>query len=405
MKVIRGDRPNNARKLRALMEQGPAAVNQVTEACQHGELRLSDYSIKDLALTFMSREKLSKLRILEQATAAHLQLREDSAGFTSATDFPQIISQLLFSEVRDQFALEAAVFSPLVPTVPSDIRGQEIVPSIPEIPDSAVEVVEEGMPFPVVKLGEEYFSIPKKDKRGLMIKLSAESIRFDRTSTLVGQAQGVGRALGRNKENRVIDVLTGATSNYNRNGTALNTYLTSGAYVNNQASLPLNDWSDIDAAMRLFEDILDPNTGEPLDFEPRHLVTMPSKAAIARRILTATETRDNDGATGGNRSETTLGENPIARMGLQHFTSRRLYRRVLATVESTPANARQGWFLGNLDEAFAYYEIDPLEVAEQRNQGDDWFDSDIPLKFRARELGVAVVREPRKILRLESTAW
>ncbi len=405
--MLTANKPKNARELRALLFDSDGkrrgdSFDLFEAACQEGRLRLSDFSVQDIAKAFLGdswEKQFTQLSLRES-----IELREAGFPVTSSV-FPQITSQLLFSEIRAQFMAEANVFSPIVPVIKSTIRDAEIVPSItnPD-PDGAQDVLE-GQEYPTVGVTEEYFTLPAKTKKGMKINLTREAIFHDKTAMLVDAARKIGEALGSARENAVIDALIGQTNNYSRNGTPTNTYLTAGAYINNQSSLALEDWTDVDAALQLFVDILDPNTSEPLSFQPKHLVVMPYKVHTARRIISATEVRTAQNAAAGTRSEETISPNPITALGLQLLSSIRLYRRVLAGPESVAATAREGWFLGDLTKALAWYECWPLELVQRGRDSQDGFDRDVEMQFKASYYGVAAVREPRYVARLESTAW
>lgn len=427
MPMLAGYRPSNAREIRAMLVESrgdgsealrPDRIALLEQAIREGKIGLDPtgtrYSphlraqktirLKELAEAFLGEgwaREMERLSLVEQ-----LNLMEAPAAVTSKI-FPKVISQLLFSEIRRQFEVEANVFSPLFPVIPSDIVGQEIVPSITRIDPDDLRDVAEAQSYPRVGVTEEYFTLPAKQKRGGIIELTREAVRLDRTGLLVDQSREVGSALGAARENACIDVLIGQVNNYIRLGSASNTYLTAGSYVNRATSAPLNDWTDVDAALQLLAEIPDPNTGEPIaaNLNPRHLVVMPRRLMTARRILSATETRGDANETAGTRSEVTIAENPLSGLNLQLLTSQRLYHRVLRGPESEAAKAQAGWFIGSIDEAFAWYEVWPLEVMQQGRESHDSFDRDIEMKFKASYFGVAAVREPRKIARFEDSAW
>lgn len=402
----------NARELKQFLfdSDGKAKLDNFglfESATQEGKLGLSNFQLKDLAHAFMGDQwAKAYTHSLAESLAANVELAESDGIPVTSTHFPQITGQLLFSEVRAQHDLEANTLTPLIPVVPSMIKGTEIVPTVTNVDPDDFETVLEGQPYPTVGVTEEYFTLPAKAKKGAILQVTREAIQFDKTGLLVQQAQALGRVLGRLREKELIDILSGQTNNYSRNGTSANTYTTSGV-VNNTTGLPLTDWTDIDTAMRLWEDILDPNTSEALAGNPRHLVVMPAKLGTASRILSATQTRTAENASAGTRSEETIGGNPLGAMGLnlQLIQSRAIYRQILATVEPIAGTARDGWFLGNLDEAFAWYEVWPLELRKQGPDSPDAFSRDVTLQFKASYYGVAAVREKRKVLRIENTAW
>jgi hypothetical protein len=420
MAMLNGHRLDNAKTIRAALVESrgdgserikPDMLDQVVGMIQEGKIGLDPTGTR--YSPHMRAQKTVGIKELSEAfTGRPTSLREstnllEAPVSVTSTIFPQITSQLLMSEIRRQFDVEANVFTPLVPVIPSEIKGTEVVPSITRIDPDDMKSVSEAQSYPRVGVSEEYFTLPAKDKKGGIIELSKEAIHFDRTGMLVDQAREVGGALGGARENAIIDAFIGFVNNYSRNGSASNTYLTAGAYVNNQTGLPLTDWTDIETALQLFADILDPNTSEPLaaNMRPKHLVVMPAKLMTAQRILSATETRSDENAAAGTRSEVTVGGNPIAGLGLKIVSSIRLYRRVLANVETEAAKAKAGWFLGTLEALLAWYECWPLQLAQQGAESDDSFDRDIAMKFKASYYGVCAVREPRTMLRLEDSAW
>jgi len=384
--------------LRLCESHGASAVmKHLKAATDEKKVSLSDYSIKDLAHTFLGESWGAKFRHLSSDDGFRI---EEAAGQpVKSTLFSNITGQLLFSEIRKQFDSEAFVFSGLVPTVATAIDGTETVPSIGNMGDVS-ESVGEGQEYPSVGVTEGYWTIPLKTKRGMKIEVTEESIFFDRTNLLVEAAANVGQSLAIRKEKDIIDVFSGQTNNYSRNGTATNTYLLSGAYVNNQSGTDLVDWSDIDSAELLFADILDPTTSEPLADLPaseRQLVVMPHRVHTAKRILGATEVRD----TAGSNFET-LSANTVAPYTL--VSSRLLYRQVLSVLETVAATAQAIWWLGSIQRAFAWYENWPLAVFRQGGESNAGFERDISMRFKARYRGVAVVREPRWITRNENAA-
>ena len=387
-----------AAQLLHLMEtHGAQAIQRhVAEAVAEGKMSLSDFSIRDLALTFLGESWNDRFKAI--SIGQPMPLRE-AGDPVKSTIFSNITGQLIFSEIRKQFALEQFIFSQKIPVIKTVIAGTETVPSITDIGDTA-EVVGEGQEYGSVGVGEEYFTIPAKVKMGHKIDVTEEAIFFDRTNLLVEAAGKIGQFLAFRKERDLIDVFTGHVNNYDRNGTATNTYLTAGAFVNNQTGVLLNDWTDIEAAELLFVDILNPNTSLPIDqIDPgqRQLVVMPHKIHTARQILNATEIRSTRGTNIETVSASTV-------PGYDLMTSTLLYRRVLDTIEATASIAREVFWLGSMQNAFAWYENWPLAVFRQGGDGPAAFDRDISMRFKARYRGVAAVREPRWMTRNEDVA-
>lgn len=389
-----------ARELLRLCEQhGESAVlSQLKESVDTSKVSLADYSIRDLALTFLGESWSNRFKQQALGGSGGFSLEEGGQEVRNSL-FSNITGQLIFAEIRKQFAPERYVFSNLVPTIQTPFDGTETVPSITNIGDTS-ELVGEGQEYPSVGIGEEYFTIPAKVKRGHKLEVTEEAIYFDRTGKLVEAAAKVGEYLALKKEKDLIDVFTGQTNNYIRNGTATNTYLTAGAYVNNASGVQLQNWTDIEAAELLFADMLDPTTGEPLSELPAgesQMIVMPHLVHTAKQILGATEIR-NTAATNANF----LTANSVTPYGL--VSSKLLYQRVLDTIEATPGTAQAIWWLGSIQRLLAWYENWPLAVFRQDSSSNAGFERDISMRFKARYRGVAAVREPRWMVRMENVA-
>src|SRR5208337_1454919 len=185
------------------------------------------------------------------------------------------------------------VLSKLVSTIPTRLDGERI-PGVGRIGDDVSEV-RPGMPYPSLGFAEDYIDTPQTTKRGFIVPVTKEAVFFDRTHLILQRASEVGEVLGLNKEKRLLDLLIGATNNYNWKGANYDTYSSTGSGVapdgnwRNELNEELVDWTDVDAAEQLFADILDPNTGEPVLIQATTVLVMPAYRHAAARILSATE--------------------------------------------------------------------------------------------------------------------
>lgn len=306
------------------------------------------------------------------------------------TAFMNVAGQVIYSKILDAYTQEAFVASRLVDTVPTRLDGEKI-PGISRLGDVAEEVAP-GMPYPHFGFGEEYIETPATSKRGFIVPVTKEAIFFDRTNLVLRRAAEVGESLGLNKEKRLLDVIIGKTNNYNRNGTELDTYQTSGEWINELASNELVDWTNVDAAEQLFADILDPHTGEPVLLSGTTVLVMPAYRHAANRVFKATEIAY---AAAGSETTTTAA-NPLGNYRVQE--SRLAYRRVLATGAS-PEDARKWWFVGDFRKAFAYMENWPITVTQAPLGSEADFNNDIVMRFKASERGAAAVIDPRYVVK------
>jgi hypothetical protein len=249
------------------------------------------------------------------------------------------------------------------------------------------------MPYPSLGFGEDYIDTPSTTKHGLIVPVTREAIFFDRTHLVLSRAAEVGEVLGLNKEKRLIDLVLGVTNNYKWKGTAYNTYYVSGGpWTNVLADNELVDWTDVDAAEQLFNDILDPNTGEPVLLRPIAVLVMPAYRHAANRVFKATEIAYQ--APAGETVTTAV--NPLGHY--QVVDSRLAYRRIVASgVEATAA--QKWWFIGDFRRAFAYMENWPITVTQSPANSEADFTQDIVVRFKASERGAAAVLNPRYIVK------
>ena len=242
---------------------------------------------------------------------------------------------------------------------------------------------------------------PATTKRGHIIPITKEAIFFDLTGRVLEQAGKVGQLLGIDKEKRCIDVLCGAVNNYSWKDTAYDTYRDTTPWINllSGAGFDLVDWTDIDSAEQLFSDMLDPNTGEPIIMGGQTIIGAPARRHQLNRILNATEIR----YTASSAPTETLATNPIT--GYSALTSRLLYHRQQANALAlTAAQAAATWYVGDFREAFRYMENWPLTVVQAPPNSPDEFNRDIVTQYKASEMGVAAVNQPRAVVKVKGHA-
>lgn len=323
--------------------------------------------------------------------------------------FSAVTGQVIYSTIREAFSLPDFVFSALVPTIQSGLPGTETVPEITPMGDVA-QTVEEAQEYPQVGIGAATTTLPASAKNGMKIALTEEAMSFTApqglTSFILGQASAVGKWLGYRKELSLIDVIIGYVNNYIRNGTGTNTYLTSGAYINNQTSAELVDYTDVDSAEQLLAAMVDPTTGIAImrPSQKRHLIVSPARELRARAIVESTGINVGD-ITTGTGLQTTGAPNPLRRLSpIEVIASRLMINRIIEVMETETTKAHDGWFYGDLA-AFFWKEIWPLAVFQATAGNQANFDRDIGMQWKARYHGVAGTKEPRIITRNENSVW
>lgn len=379
----------NYRELRRRYELDGAdqTVQHLSEALQTGDLQPEDFSLRDLAEALVPDGR-HWVRLLDPRAGGSVSVTESEG--VDVTAFMNVAGQVIYSKILDAYSQEAFVASQLVDTIPTRLDGEKI-PGVSQLGDVAEEVAP-GMPYPHFGFGEDYIETPATSKRGFIVPVTKEAIFFDRTNLILRRAAEVGESLGLNKEKRLLDVIIGKTNNYNRNGTELDTYQTSGDWINELPSNELVDWTNVDAAEQLFADILDPNTGEPVLLGGTTVLVMPAYRHAANRVFKAAEITY---AAAGSETTTTAA-NPLGNYRVQG--SRLAYRRVLATGAS-PEDARKWWFVGDFRKAFAYMENWPITVTQAPLGSEADFNNDIVMRFKASERGAAAVIDPRYVVK------
>lgn len=354
-------------------------VKHLREAIQDKHLAPEDFSVKELAESLVEDGREWVRNMDPRKSGGFMTIQEESAVNTTA--FSNVIGQLIYSKILDAYENEQFVFTAMVPNISTKLDGEKI-PGLSRIGDEA-EIVEESQQYPTAGFGEDYIETPRGVKRGLIVPVTKEAIFFDRTGIILKNAGEVGEFLGLNKEKRLIDCYIDENSTAHRykwKGTSYASYQATSPWINLKSSNQLVDWTDLDAAEQLFNNMVDPHTGEPIMLTAMQLTCTPQLRPTAMRVLNATEVRETT-----NTNTVTIGPTPV-QTNYQVVSSRLLAAR-MATDTS--------WFLGDIAKTIAYMEQWPLTVAQAPVNSEAEFQRDIVAQFKASERGAAVVMNPR----------
>ena len=360
------------------------------EEIQGGSLRPQDFRLREIFEEFVDggREIVSSWSPRSGGGSGGVMLSEESVN-TAA--FANITGQIVFSAMMEAFEDPVFIGDQLVKTVPTEFSGEKI-PGIGRLGDAA-ETVEEGGAYPSAGLAEEWVETPETTKRGFIVPVTKEAIFFDRTGLVLQRAGEVGFWLALNKEKRILDAATGISTLYRRNGgTAIATYGdNSGSHDwdNLAASNALQDWTDVENVLSLFDDITDPMTGEPVLCNPNQLLVPGALYWTAARIVNATEIREVS-----NTNTTTIAPNPLR-------SSRAGNNSQLKILSNQYVKARSGspssYYLGDFQRAFWYMENwGPTSVQAPVNSEAE-FTRDIVQRFKISERGAVACVQPRVV--------
>ena len=169
------------------------------------------------------------------------------------SSFSNIINQISFSRVMDEFNKPNLIGDSLVEVIPSDNEWEKL-PGMGGIGDQA-KAVNEGENYPIASLSEDFVITPETVKYGMIVPVTKEAILFDKTGLVLRRAGQVAEYLAINREKRILDVALGIIDVYNRkNRGVITTYGNDSGthdFDNLAASNGLVDWTNVEAARLL----------------------------------------------------------------------------------------------------------------------------------------------------------
>lgn len=325
----------------------------------------------------------------------------EAAGAVSTAAFANISGQIVYAQTIEAYQDEEFKFTQLIPERKSPYTFEKIA-GITRIGNEVLKVGE-GEPYPYASIGQTWIHSPETEKRGLIVPVTREAIFFERTGQLLDRCREVGYWLGYDRETRAIDCVIdengGAVSaavgghRYHWRDTSIATYGDSSgshSWDNLEATNALVDWTDVDTAEQLLNQMTDPDTGAPILAVADTLIVTKQLEKTALRIRNATEiTVVTPGfATSGNPTESKVA-NPYG--GAFNVLSSRLLATRLGTDTS--------WFYGTPSKAFWYQVNFPFQTLQAPANSHDEFHRDIVMQFRADERGNYGTKEPRLMVK------
>ena len=356
------------REMKKLFESlGPkAAGDHLTEALSEGHLNPSDIDFCELTEALWGHEFRAMCSPgAESSDVTRFFRMKEAEDAVDYTMFGTITQRVISARVMEDFNLESSMAAGMVDLETNIRLRNERRPGITAI-DNQGEIVHPGMPYPRQGMSEKYQDFGDNEKRGTIVPITKEALFFvGQSGEILRQAGRVGEMLGINKDRRIWNVVLGIANNYTYGmrgnaPAAYNTYNAAAIAVGadtivpqNIHGWPLNTWNDIDRAERLFDRMVDPDTGEPIEIRAMTVIVMPARQMRARSILTATEARNTQGA------ETRIFSNPVAGYTLGPV-SRRARQIVNATGDFGDPDGL--WLLGDPKKAIIRLSI-PMIVA------------------------------------------
>jgi len=388
---------NTRELIRDARNHGPQFMaEQVSGILERGEMKPSDLSLKGLFQAFVTTRDGSEIvgdDVLEECCRpGATKLLAEAEVNTSM--FVNISGQITFMAAMEALKSEEYVFTNAIPTRKTPFR-KERIPGVTRIGDAAL-IVQEGKPYPTAGVTEDWMDTATTLKRGFIVPVTKEAIWFDRTGQVLKEAADLTSAFGLNKEKRAIDCVIDENTTAHRHnwrGTTYATYKTSGEWINSKTSNALVDWTDIDAVEQLFANMVDPNTGEPIEIMPNTLIVTPALEATAMRILDALGIAyHSQGFPTNAAANSTNAGNPVGRAGSKYSTRYRiLSSRQLAARLATDTD----WFLTNIEKGFEYAENWEITPATAPLNSELEFQNDIAMRFKISDMGAFNTLQPR----------
>jgi hypothetical protein len=375
-------------------------ARHLREAFQAGAVKPTDFDYGRLFEAIFGWREFRRGRNGEMATALM-----EAAGPIMSNAFQNITGQILFTTFMADYTSEDFVFTKMIPTRPSPFAVGEKIPGISEMGDQAT-VVNEQEEFPLAAVNENYIEMPDPRTRGFRIALTRLAIFADRTGRLNEKVAKSGKWMGVNKEKRAINVTCdfgpGASSDANTHrykwrGDLMQTYANNSgthSFDNLETTNPLLNHRSLNLMETLFNNMRDPDTGEPITIMADSLIISPDLMQLAFQILYAASVVLQAGgfAQSGNLYRT---ESPSP-IGKTEFSSPyKIVTSRLLAAQMTTYSQTTDWFLGKPSEAFEYAENWPMHLITAPPLSHDEFTRDIVVQHRVDERGAFGTREPR----------
>jgi hypothetical protein len=367
-------------------------------------------SIKDVGEAFLGSEGMR--RLYERGPfglvggRARTVGEEVGGGALGPSEYQAInawlgtVDGLLGAELLEKYALATMQARELV-TWKLGVRVQENKLTRYGFPTAPTEDLQPGQEFPAGDLTADWIRANRMRKQGEVLSVAWEAMHFDQTDSLmdaVSGEQGLAVRFAVVIDERVQKAIWGIDNTYNRLGTITNTYLGSGAYINQLSPNPLTATTDcIDKAEQVLLAQTDPNTGlevAPPDDE-RYLIVTPFK------FLTASRLASPFGEEIGTLSDTSRMQVPRPfYTGIKTFRSIRGVRLMVTGLAITSVQAQERWIWGSTKTAFQYRSAKDITTYRYTmTDAPALARRDVLMEIDISEMGSTTTVEPRHVVR------
>lgn len=319
-------------------------------------------------------------------------------NFPNVTAYIGAVTGLLDAKILEAYQKPEYVAGRLTKTLNSKLRQEKLI-GAGRIGNVA-KLRKPGEPHARAQFGERYVTMPETNNYGSAIDVTTEAVFFDLTNQVLQRAESLGDEMALHKELSVLGVFSGATNPYVYNGTAYNTYLTSGNWINDVVNV-FTDHTDLNVDRALFSRMTDQETGNRIVVNPNLIVVSPAKYESAMQVVTARtyEQRTNSSAeirTGANRE---AGRYEVLQSP---------YLDQLLTTATTAAQPGLGlaqsvaddyWWMLDAMKAFVWVQNWDITTKKASPSDYEMLDRGLVMSVFTNYMGVAGVNEPRQVVR------
>jgi len=323
--------------------------------------------------------RLRETELRDQAPNGALPLFEARAGrpmtlleAASTADFPTLLRDGIRSIAFDSYAGVRVTWPDLVTVFPSSKQSEDWIEenAIGELP-----VVSENTPYPVGKQDLDRTVNIRNYKRGLILEITEEMIKFNKTLLIQRQAQQLGRAAANTREQAVYSVL-------NTVGNYVRTTAAGDNDIGNNTAATTFSATGLNTALAVLRTMKDAKSGVYLGVNPDTLVVTPRLEMAAKQLLLSPTLMVHGGDT-LLKVYGTGTSNPF----------RGLINRI---VVSPRLGTSYQWVLMEGKMAVALQEVDGLQILTQearRAENEGYFMYD-HIKYRGRDwFGVGMLND------------
>ncbi len=323
-------------------------------------------------------------------------VQEAATGATDASAFKDTIASMTIATITDGYQ---HTVSDLL-----DLAGVAETPDQPEgthdfiqkySATGIVQAVAEGTEYPRTGFATLRTTAPEPTKYGEIAVLTLETVKSNDTRGFLKDNLDVGRAVGQHQLEAFIRVLTGIVNNYTRNGSTLNTYLTSGAWINKLTDFDINNGpAEFDRITQLVDRMVHPVTGKSIKVDPNAIIAVGNAVFRTKSTVAATQIRQES----ADGKIVTIGSNPLDGYApVKHNANIR--RMLIAEGGYTAALADTMVFYGNFKEAVQLRQVEPFTVEEIGDLGKEWigFSQDLVYAVKGRWWGSYFINDPLQI--------